>query len=220
MARLLRFSPLLLLICASCQQLGPVGDFGQNLADYFTGNTAIRGVARMEDRYFADERRQGINRLSDRDYGRRDPYTERYAQIAQYDSDYLVRATALRALNRSRDQQATPVFIKALGDQSALVRQEAAKALGNIPDPNAAAPLMKLVADPQESRDVRIAAADALRHYPNVQVARTLSGTLGAREFGVAWQSRQSLMSMTGNDLGYSETEWLNYLTGPENPFG
>jgi hypothetical protein len=220
MSGLARFIPLLaLLACCSCARLEPLTDFGRNLTDYVTGNTPIKGVTQMEDRYFPDERRVGINRLADRSFGRREPYTDRYMQVAQYDSDYLVRATAIRALNRSREQRATPVFIKALEDSSPLVRQEAAKALANIPDPNAAGPLARLVANPQEPRDVRIAAADALKHYRTLDAGRALVGTLTSRDFGVAWQSRRSLVRLTGRDLKYDEAQWLQFLTGPDRPF-
>ena len=208
-----------LLACCSCARLQPITDFGRNLTDYVTGNTPIRGVTQMEDRYFPDERRVGINKLADRGFGRREPYTDRYMQVAQYDSDYLVRATAIRALNRSREQRAAPVFVKALEDSSPLVRQEAAKALANVPDPNAVAPLSRLVANPQEPRDVRIAAADALTHYRALDAARALVDTLDSRDFGVAWQSRRSLVRLTGRDLKYDEGQWLQFLTGPERPF-
>ncbi len=210
---------LLLLLGCGCQQFRGVTEFGRNLSDYFAGNTPLQAVAKMEDRYFPDERRQGINRLVNRKFGRRAPYTERYMQIAQYDSDWLVRATAIRALNRSRWEPATPVFIKALDDPSPLVRQEAAKALSNIPDPNAIASLTRLVSNTQESRDVRIAAADALRNYRTLEVGRALASTLGAKDFGVAWQARRSLISMTGQNLSFNESEWLQYLTSAQKPF-
>jgi hypothetical protein len=101
------------------------------------------------------------------------------------------------------------------------VRLEAAKALANLPDPAAAPALIRALARPDEARDVRIAAADALRHYPNLEVARALVAQLAGRDFGVAWQARQSLKHMTGKSgLRYDEATWLGYLTGPEKPFG
>jgi hypothetical protein len=215
MSRMKGIVPLLLLLASGsgCQTF-------KEVYDYFTGNTALNAVSKMEDQYFPDERRQGINRLADRDYGRRMPYTERYIQIAQNDPDWLVRATAIRALNRSRDVEAGPVFVKALSDPNPLVRQEAAKALANVPDEKAVPVLLKLVDNPQEPRDVRIAAADALKHFRSLEVARGLVTTLNARDFGVAWQARKSLIELTGNDLEYNEAAWLQYLTGPDRPFG
>ena len=210
---------LLLVASGGCQQMRAMGGFGERLVDVFSGRTPRRAAVRMEDPYFPDERRQGVNELVERDWGQRPPYTERYAQIAQNDRDHLVRAAAIRALNRSRDSSATPLFVKALDDQHELVRLEAAKALSNLPDQNAVAPLVRLVNNANENRDVRIAAADALRHYPSLEVARALIGQLGGREFGIAWQSRQSLRRLTGTDLRYDEGAWLEYVT-TGRPFG
>jgi hypothetical protein len=89
-----------------------------------------------------------------------------------------------------------------------------------MPDPAAAPVLVRLVADPAQDRDVRIWAADALQHYRTLEVARTLALQLGSREFGVAWQSRKSLVALTGQDMNYDENAWLNYLTSTQNPFG
>jgi hypothetical protein len=71
-----------------------------------------------------------------------------------------------------------------------------------------------------ESKDVRIAAADALRQYRTLDVARILVTYLNETDFGVAWQSRQSLIVLTGQDLQYDESAWLQYLVGPNKPFG
>ncbi len=111
-------------------------------------------------------------------------------------------------------------MIAALGDENALVRLEATKALANVPDPAVVPVLIKLVNNAAEDRDVRIAAADALKHYRTLDVARSLAGQLAGKDFGVAWQSRQSLERLTGRDLKYDESAWLGYLTGPGKPLG
>jgi HEAT repeat protein len=210
------YSSLGLLFCGGCET-----DFSRNLTGKFSGKTPLAAAEEMQNKFSPEQRRNGINQLSDRDFGRKPPYTIRYQQIAQFDTDWLVRATAIRALNRSRDASATPIFIKALGDDIPLIRIEAAKALANIPDANAIVPLVKHVSDNNEDRDVRIWCAQALRHYPkNLDVARTLAMQLTVREFGIAWQAHQSLVNLTGKDLKYDETAWLKYFTGPENPFG
>ncbi|MGH7213437.1 MAG: HEAT repeat domain-containing protein [Tepidisphaeraceae bacterium] len=208
------------LTSVGCQQARQVGDFGRNMVDYFTGNTALAAAKRMEDNYFPDERRVGINYLTARPYGRQDPYTERYEQVAELDSDWLVRATAVRALNRSRDAEAVDVYLKALGDQNKFVRLEAAKALANVPDERAVEPLTRVVGNENEDKDVRIAATGALRHYHTLPVARALVEVLDNRDFGVAWQANRSLRTLTGRDLRYDEAAWLEYITGPEKPFG
>lgn len=181
--------------------------------------TPLKSAERMQSQT-ADKRVRGINELADHDFGRKPPYTDRYAQIAKTDPDYLVRATAIRALNRARLKDATPIFITALGDDNAKIRLEGAKALVNIPDENAVPALLKLLNNTDEDKDVRIASADALRHYKRLDVARALAATLSEREFGVAWQSRRTLRRLTGADFAYSEPAWLDYFVGPQKPFG
>jgi HEAT repeat protein len=205
---------LLLTLCSGgCQAV-------QKVSDYFSGNTPGRYARMMEDEEFADNRRKGINGLVARDFARRPPYTTRYQQIAQNDPDPLVRATAIRALNRARDKTQIPMYVKALDDDSELVRLEAAKALVNMPDESAITPLEKIVNRPDENRDVRIAATDALRHYRNQEVARTLIAQLNERDFGVAWQAHRSLKKITGRDLRYDASAWLGLISGPDKPLG
>lgn len=207
-----------------------LGDLSVQAYQYASGDTAARAARMLTDSGSADNRRAGINRLLEFKYTRRRPYTTAYELMAQEDADPIVRATALRACNQARDRAATPIFIKALSDGknpgrqdapgSELVRLEAAKGLANLPDPDAAGPLVKLVSDPTESRDVRIAATDALKYYKTVDVARALSGLVNDRDFSVAWQARRSLVYMTGRDFAYDEAAWLSYFSGPGKPLG
>ncbi len=210
----------ILLMAGGCTLTSGVGDFTGKVVDVVRGSTAQVDNQRMEDPDFPDERRIGVNRLVKRHYGKSEPYTTRYAQIARDDPSPLVRATALRALNRSKDTSATPVFITALSDPSAMVRLEAAKALANIPSEQAVPDLIRLVRDPREEADVRIAAADALRHFKRLEVARALVAQMQERKFGISWQSRQSLKKITGADYQYDESAWLQYLSGGRVPLG
>jgi len=192
-------SSVALLFCG-CAQIDHAGTFVKREYNILTGKSPLNAAKQMEDQYFPDERRIGIVRLSDEDFGRRPPYTKRYEQIAQFDPDWLVRANAIRALNRSRDADATPIFIKALTDDNDLVRTEAAKALSNIPDDNAVPSLLKLVGDPNENRDVRIWSAAALRHYKTLEVARTLAGQLGGPPASLAGDELVSVLTRTDDD--------------------
>lgn len=192
----------------------------RGLGELMTGDTAEANALKMENLNNPDDRRAGMVFLVDHPYGTKPPYTTRYQQIAKGDSDPIVRATAIRSLNRARDKSATPVFIKALVDPSALVRLEAAKALYRLPDENAVEQLRIMVTTSEETKDVRIAAAEALQHYKRLDVARTLISQLNQRDFGIAWQCRRTLKRLTGKDLDYDEAAWLNYLTGPGKPLG
>src|SRR5437879_4362718 len=116
-------APLLmpLILCAfGCQQtgsgFGKMRDSTQQFIDYFTGHTPLVAAKKMMNQQSADERRIGINDLVARKFAQKPPYTNEYEHIAKTDSDWLVRATAIRALNLSRDASATPIFITALND--------------------------------------------------------------------------------------------------------
>jgi hypothetical protein len=199
---------------------GSAWDAPGHLFSLATGKTPLRDVRMMENKDNPDERRKGIYALASKSFGQAEPYTKRYRQIVQTDPDPLVRAAAVRALNASRDRAAIPLFVAGLSDASPAVRLQAAKALSNIPDPSAVDGLSRTLGNQTEQKDVRIAAAEALRHYRQIGVARVLAGTLGGRDFGVAWQSRWSLHILTGRDYRYDERAWLEYLTGSQKPFG
>lgn len=206
---------VVLALCAGgCETVRHVGEV-------FSGNTALRAAKRMEDPYFPDERREGINYLVDHGYGQRPPYTKRYQQIALGDADYTVRAAAIGALKRAGDNSATGVFISALGDRSELVRLAAANALASLPDRRATEPLTKMLADPNENKDVRIACADALKHYPDAGSTKALMASLNGREFGIAWQARKSLIFISGGkDLRYNADAWAAALGTSTKPVG
>lgn len=192
----------------------------QTLAFYLGGDNPNRAAQQMLNERSPDARRSGISDLIRWDFAQEKPYVLRYRQVVKAETDPLVKATAIRALNRARDPEGRPLFIEALSDPSPVVRMEAANALRSLPDPAAAAPLVNLVTRPEEERDVRVAAADALQHYKTLEVARALIPRLAERDFSVAWQAHESLRTITGKDFGYSEAAWLQYVTGPEKPFG
>lgn len=227
-------NPIADALLAPFVALGKLGDAIVEIPvqayQYANGDTPARAARMLTDSTSADTRRAGIIRLLEFKYTKRRPYTTAYEIMAQEDKDPTVRAAALRACNQARDRAATPIFIKALSDRrgaspqdptgSELVRLEAAKGLANLPDPNAAGPLLKVVNDATESRDVRIAATDALKYYKTIEVARALSALLNDRDFSIAWQARRSLVYMTGRDFRYDAAAWLGYLSGPGKPLG
>lgn len=158
-------------------------------------------------------RRMAINVLVSRYYGKTDEvYHNVYRTTAAMDADPVVRATAVRAINRSRDHNASSTLLRALDDGSALVRLEAAKALANLPTARAEPKLRTILANENEDLDVRIAAADALRHFNSTETQRQLIDMLKNQNFALAWQSRRSLYLMTGEDFHYNEAAWLKYL--------
>jgi hypothetical protein len=207
--------------------------FPRQTLDFYMGRTPGRYARMMEDDQSADLRRTGILKLvTNYEFARKDPYTKRYWQIAQGDPDYLVRVAAIRALDRARMPTVTPIAMKALDDTNPLLRLEAAKALANVPDEKAVGALIRHM-DPiieqrteggrveqvQESRDVRVACADALRNFPTRDVAKALVDVLRDKEFETSWQARKSLVLMTGHDFRYDQAKWREYFAGDQSPF-
>lgn len=160
----------------------------------------------------ADVRRRSLTMVASRSYGAGLPYTDVYRTTAQVDNDGLVRATAVRAINRVRDDESSGVLVAALADGHPQVRLEAAKALANLPTPAAEVPLRAIAQSNDQDIDARIAALDALRHFPTLDTQRVLVSQLRSNNFALAWQARRSLYLQTSQDFRYDEAAWLNYL--------
>ena len=205
-------NPLRLLI-------GQIAEVISTIHDIATGHTWGSEVRKIFDPN-PDHRRSGIVYLSDRPAGRHDPYAKRYMDMPETENDPSVRSMVIRALNRARDKRAISIFLSALDDKNEDIRLEGAKGLANIPAPSATTPLLRHLDDPNENVDVRVACADALRMYRTSEVAQSLVRALRDRNFGVAWQARQSLQLMTGKDFRYDTAAWLTYLSGTNKPFG
>src|SRR5690349_19812996 len=96
--RMSRSIPLVIiaLVCfiGGCESLDTttkqLTNFVGKLGDTASGKTPRAAAVKMEDQYFPDERREGINELVKKDFGKREPYTKRYDQIAKFDDDWLV----------------------------------------------------------------------------------------------------------------------------------
>lgn len=185
-----------------------------NFFIYISHDNAAYAARKMANTKSPDLRREGMLRLVDFQFARRGIYLKGYAYLARDTEDYTVRAAAIRALNRCRAQGYTSLFLQALNDDQPLVRLEAADALGNIPDPQAIPALELHLGDIEPSLDVRIACAEALRNYHTAEVMHTLVGELQDENFAIAWQSRQSLELLTGQDFRYDARAWLDYLAG------
>jgi hypothetical protein len=186
------------------------------LFDYLSKDTGITAAHNMlNEQNPPDIRRKATLRLVEFPYARKGDYLKVYAHIAD-DPDYTVSAAGLRALNISRAKGYTDLFVRCLKydtkTDEPLVRLEAADCLANIPDPAAVGPLIiSMQTDPY--LDVRIASAEALRNYHTVEVARALVEMLDDKTFSVAWQARQSLELLSGQDFRYDRRAWLVYIS-------
>jgi hypothetical protein len=186
---------------------------------WISGDSPFNAAKALIDPREPDKRRKAVIYLSKREWGREKPYIDYYVDMAKSDPEYLVRAIALRALNRSRDAEQSALYIKSLDDKNEFVRLEAAKALANMPAEKAYEPLTAHLKDINENIDVRIACADALRNYHKKEAALALVSQLKDRNFSIVWQARWALKLMTGRDFNYNATQWLDFLSATDNPF-
>lgn len=189
---------------------------------FMTGDTYSKMASDL-DSNDANRRRAAILDYAQSIGARDEGIRKAYRVMAQYDNDPLVRAAAVRAINitRDTDPDAGAVIIKALKDGHDAVRLEASKAIANLPQQGVAPQLVSILNDEKQPLDLRIASADALRHYRSPESARALIRQLGqTSNFALSWQSRRSLFLMTGKDFRYSEAAWLDFVASPEKPVG
>ena len=154
-----------------------------------------------------DRRREGIYELSGEDWGLQGDYLEAYALMLKSDKDPYVRVAAARALGKAGDAKYRPALVEALDDPSPAVRTAAARSLDSVPGDEAVQPLQKALAH-DESADVRMWSARALRHYRSEGVLASLIEALDDTAFSVAHNARQSLKDITGRDLGGARADW------------
>jgi len=163
----------------------------------------------------ADRRREGITRLSKKDWGLGEKYLKGYALLLQTDEDASVRCAAARALGRAGNPKYLPNLVTALRkDPSDAVRWDAAAALADVTDPPAAHAL-QAAALGDSSADVRAASVKALRNVRDREVLRTMIRCLDDASFTVRYQAHASLVEMTGEDFGYESADWSS-ATGME----
>jgi len=201
------------LACAAapgCKGGGQGGGFSlQSAVRGMFGPSPNELVAMAFDPNDADNRRVGIARLSDRAWGRQEPYLKGYATIARTDPNPLVRSVAVRALGRAGDPNYVGAVAAALDDRETAVRVDAAAALDSLRGPAAVGPLRRrAVAD--DSEDVRALCCRALRHYRRDDVLATLARCLADKTFTVRWQAHASLVELTGRDLGFEAESWAD----------
>ncbi len=174
-------------------------------------------VVQMFESEDPDLRRDAIERLSKKDWGRRGAYLKAYA-IMTTDSASTVRSAAVRALGRSGNAEYAKEVIAALSDREPSVRTDAAVALDSIFAPEAVGPL-SLRANSDVSPDVRVASARALRHYRQQDVLETLLRCLDDPKLAVRCRAAGSLTELTGENAGTDARAWRRILTEKTDPF-
>ena len=196
-----------------CHKTQPVCTLRQAEEDFTQYKSASPSLASgfSREAIDPDRRRYGVVLLSDKSWGRKEPYTGYYAALLMRDGDELVRAAAAAALGRCGGTQYLPNLVAGLSDSSTTVRQEAAVALGRVAGPSGLAALQRAaVLDPCD--DVRSACAVSLGGYPRMEAVTTLMKCLDDRAFAVRRAARATLAKLAGRDYGDDPHGWSDWL--------
>lgn len=158
-----------------------------------------------------DRKRRAIALLSAAKWGGEAEYLRLYRyHLEENYPDATVQAACVNALGRHGNADDVQMIARLLNHDSDLVRWEAATALQRIHNPAAEQPLIRAVMQDKEP-DVRMAAAKALGQYPSNRVFATLVGALNDGDFGAVHHAHQSLVLLTGHDLGANAGPWLQW---------
>lgn len=202
--------------CGGCVQQGKNTGV-DNVIEKMFGPSPKVLVKQMFESDDPDLRRDAIDRLSEKDWGRRGSYLKAYA-ILTGDPAATVRSAAVRALGRSGNAEYAKEVVATLSDRKASVRTDAAVALDSIFAPDAIEPLSAR-ATSDVSPEVRVAAAQALRQYRRADVLETLLRCLEDMKLAVRLQAAESLSELTGENAGTDVRAWRRILDGKIDPF-
>ena len=178
----------------------------------------------------ADQRRAGVLLLGEKDSLPLDRKLEVLALVAagevdqpsaaRGDPDEQVRATAVAVLSRldTEPVKLPQVLQRTAFDVSPMVRETSAVVLHQQPYPWGLDILKKMLTR-DESTAVRGRAATALGGYRDPQALQTLIAAVDDEEFEVAFQARNALKTMTGQDFEYDRQAWAQWLQSTDDPF-
>ena len=209
---------LLVLVAAfGCETMRQdFGEFGESITPVSPDSAAKM----MMDFSDPDNRRRGTVLISNSPFGGTDVYVEWYRDSVATETDPLVKAASIAALGRfGRPQDAVVIALALDESQPSQVRWEAAKALQRLHNPAVVPVLLAALRNADEGVDIRVAAALALGQYPQDRVFQALVAALESPRLSVNEASRQSLMTLTGQDHGLDGKAWLAWYNSVSNPF-
>ena len=185
---------------------------GQDLKDIggvFSPTTPSEAARHMVDPYDADNRRTGVELISNAPFGGVEVYVKTYRDMVDNERDPVVKAIAIRALARHGAPEDAMRILPHLSHENVQVRWEAAKGLQRLHNEAVIPDLLKALNADDEHSDVRIAAATALGQYPQDRVFQGLVRALDARELAINLAAGKSLYDLTGEDFGIDPPAWL-----------
>ena len=206
---------VLSLSSAGCE-VDPYRPRTDSVLDYLRGPSPQYAAEMAVDPYDADRRYRGTILLASASFAGEKVYMDLFRKYTA-DQDSAVRSAAARALANHGEPDDAAFLIPLLNDEDEIVRREAARGLQRLHHPPAIPALIdKLRTTPQQGTEfppeddtqVRAEAALALGQYANPAVIEALIAALDDPQLAVNRSALMSLRTLTGQDLGYSQTEW------------
>lgn len=190
----------------------------ESILDYLAGPSPLYAAQLATDAYDADKRYRGTLLLAGASFAKEEVYLELFRAYTK-DEDSAVRGAAARALANLGGADDAKYLIPLLDDEDPIVRREAARGLQRLHNPDAIAPLIAKITPKgdvgivlEDDAQVRAEAALALGQYATPMVIEALITSLDDPQLAVNRGSLASLRTLTGQDLGYSRTEWTLWL--------
>jgi hypothetical protein len=210
----------LALLATGCEGPQPKVDVKEWMKDLvFPPSTAEQVIAVQSP--LADRRREALQEIvEDKDARHVESVVKLYCLVARTDKNAMVRSAAVRGLAVLEGEEVVPTLCHVLEtDDDVYVRADAATALGeHAGDPAALEGLADALASDTRT-DVRIAAAESLRHFRDKRAAAALARAVAYDDLAVAHNAWQGLRYMTGQDLPRDTEAWDQYLASAEDPF-
>lgn len=187
------------------------------------GDAALMAV----DPYSADNRYKGTLIIGSQPFAGEELYMRLFLANIN-DPDPRVRIASMRAIaNHGRPEHA-PLLINGLSHPDALVRIEAARGLQRLYNEDAIDPLVIASKEPdlekpeepaETSAAVRVEAVDALGQYADDRCVQALVAALNDSDLAVNRAAQNSLRTLTGQDFGLSQRQWLDWYEDTKSPF-
>ncbi|MBN1435457.1 MAG: HEAT repeat domain-containing protein [Sedimentisphaerales bacterium] len=161
----------------------------------------------------ADIRRQGVLMLGQDSFAGVEDVSALLSVIGTGDPASSVRATAIEVLARidTDGAQLQEVIEDRATDDSRTVRQACVVALGRYPYGWGSDVLIDRLNNDTET-EVRATAASALKHYRDRRALSALVAATGDVDFQLAYEARNSLKTITGEDFEYDQQLWQQWL--------
>lgn len=189
----------------------------QNIFEAFQGPTFGEAAEMALDPYDADRRRRGTLILAAAPFAGEDIYLRLFEDYLD-DPEANVRSAAARGLGGHGRPEHARLIEPLLQDPEVSVRLAAAVALQRLHDPAVIDPLLRSLSR-EESFEVRAEVAEALGQYAERRVVRGLIAALDDEDPAVNNRARASLRGLTGQDLGLSVRDWLDWNDRTADPF-